>query len=61
MGNCVHYTYGMFEFVKNWLSKLQKFDGKLCTLYMYGISGFAEEIEYLELQKFNGKLYTLYM
>ena len=28
---------------------------------MYGMSGFAEEIEYPELQKFNGKLYTLYM
>ena len=61
VGNCVHYTYGMSEFVKNWLSKLRKFAGKLCTLYMYGISGFAEEIEYLELQKFNGKLYTLYI
>ena len=30
VGNCVHYTYGMSAFVKNWL---------------YGISGFAEEIE----------------
>ena len=27
---------------------------------MYGMSGFAEEIEYPELQKFNGKLCTLY-
>ena len=61
VGNCVHYTYEMSEFVKNWQSKLRKFDGKLCALYMYGMSGFAEEIEYPELQKFNGKLYTLYM
>ena len=61
MGNYAHYTYGMSEFIKNWLSKPQKFDGKLCTLYMYGMSGFAEEIEYPELQKFNRKLYTLYM
>ena len=61
VGNCVHFTYGMSEFVKNWLSKLRKVDGKLCTLYMYGMSGFAEEIEYSELQKFIGKLYTLYM
>ena len=28
---------------------------------MYGMSGFAEKIEYPELQKFNGKLYTLYI
>ena len=35
--------------------------GKLCTLYMYGMSGFAEKIKYPELQKFNGKLYTLYI
>ena len=61
MANCVHYTYAMSEFVKNRLSKLRKFDGKLCTLYMYGMSGFAEEIEYPKLQKLNGKLYTLYM
>ena len=60
VGNCVHYMHGMSEFVKNWLSKLRKFDGKLCALYMNGMSGFAEEIEYPELQKFNGKLYTLH-
>ena len=61
VGNCVHYMYGMSEFVKNWLSKLRKFDEKLCTLYMKRLSGIAEEIEYPELQKFNGKLYTLYI
>ena len=61
VGNCEHYMYGMSEFVNNWLSKLRKFDGTLCTLYLYGMSGFAEEIECQELQKFNGKLCTLYM
>ena len=30
-----------------------------CVDYMYGLSGFAEKIEYPELQKFNGKLCTL--
>ena len=34
----------MSEFVKNRLSKLRKFDGKLCTLYTYGMSGFPEKL-----------------
>ena len=41
--------------------ELRKFNGKLCTLYMYGMSGFAEKFECTELQKFNGKLCTLYI
>ena len=43
------------------MSKLRKFDKKLCTLYMYEMFGLAKKIQYPELRKFNGKLYTLYM
>ena len=43
------------------MSKMRKFNRKLYTLYMYGMSGLAEKIEYPELQKFIRKLYTLYM
>ena len=46
---------------RNWYPELHKFNGKFCTLYMYGMSWFVEKIEYPELRKFNGKLYTLYM
>ena len=46
---------------RNWYPELHKFNGKFYTLYMYGMSGFAEKIEYPELQNFNEKLYALYM
>ena len=28
--------------------KFRKFSGKLCTLYMYGLSGFAEKLNILK-------------
>ena len=48
MGNCVHYLYGIVYIICTECLDLQKIwiswtDGKLCTLYMYGMSGFAEK------------------
>ena len=41
--------YGEVEY-----SKFLKFNEKLCTLYMYGISGFAEKLNILKYINFTG-------
>ena len=41
--------------------ELRKFNGKLCTLYLYGTVGFVKKNEFPEQRKFKGKLCTLYM
>ena len=48
MGNCVHYLYGIVYIICTECLDLQKIwiswtDGKLCTLYMCWMSGFAEK------------------
>ena len=45
MGNCVHYKcteYLIRKKIK--YPKFHKFNGKLCTLYMYKLSGFTEKL-----------------
>ena len=38
------YVWNMWFCRKIEYPELRKFDGKLCTLYMYGMSGFAEKL-----------------
>ena len=45
MGNCVHCICAEWlDLPKIEYPELRKFDGKLCTLYMYGMFGFAEKL-----------------
>ena len=49
MGNCVHYKcteYLIRRKIK--YPKFHKFNGKLCTLYMYKLSGFTEKLNILK-------------
>ena len=38
-GNCVYYMHGKIKY-----TELRIFNEKLCTLYMYGMFGYAEKL-----------------
>ena len=45
MGNCEHFLYGISGLARKIEYPMHgKFNGKLCTLYTYGTSGFAEKL-----------------
>ena len=47
LGNCVHYIFTeRLDFRKFDYPELWKFNWKLCTLYMYGMSRFAEKLNF---------------